>query len=266
MQNNLKQRVITALILIPLVIIGIFYLPTLYFIIIVGLVMSLAAWEWSRLAGLMKLWHRAIYIFALWILFLDSHFISLSFVLWIALLWWLLALYQIWKYPQQAWFLSGLVQKLIIGLLLFIPCWRGLQVLQEFAAIQVVFVLTVIWAADIGAYFSGWLWGKHKLAPKVSPKKTIEGLVGGLVFAIVIAIIFYLILPLGINNIWWTLIIVFLTVLFSVVGDLFISVIKRIVQVKDSGNLLPGHGGILDRIDSMTAAIPIFVLLLRLIY
>jgi phosphatidate cytidylyltransferase len=127
-------------------------------------------------------------------------------------------------------------------------------------AVYVMFALCLIWAADSGAYFIGKYFGKHKLAVKISPKKTVEGLLGGILFAFVTALIFALIAKVPFNKwLYWSGL-VLITVLFSVLGDLFESMLKRRANVKDSGSLVPGHGGVLDRIDSLTAALPVFTL------
>jgi phosphatidate cytidylyltransferase len=136
----------------------------------------------------------------------------------------------------------------------------GLRSLPEFGAGYVLFLLIMIAAADTGAYFSGRLWGRHKLAPQISPGKTWEGVLGAIAATLVIALsgaLWFQVEPL-----YWMMFvgICLLTVLFSIIGDLFESMIKRQKGVKDSGNLLPGHGGVLDRIDSLTAAAPLFLL------
>ncbi|RZA23605.1 MAG: CDP-archaeol synthase, partial [Lysobacteraceae bacterium] len=125
--------------------------------------------------------------------------------------------------------------------------------------------LTIVWAADSGAYFAGRhfggkLFGGRKLAPRISPNKTIEGLLGGIVAGVATGLLFGGIAGLSLAQAPAFILVAVATVLFSVVGDLFESLMKRHVGVKDSGNLIPGHGGILDRLDGVLAALPIFVL------
>ena len=123
-----------------------------------------------------------------------------------------------------------------------------------------LFLFVLIWGADTAAYFSGKKWGKNKLAPLVSPGKSIQGAVGAMIFSILLT---FLALWIGRDSFqgwFWATVLSIITVLFSIVGDLFESMLKRRVDLKDSGQLLPGHGGLLDRIDSLTAAAPIFAL------
>lgn len=156
--------------------------------------------------------------------------------------------------------------KSTIGICIFVPFALSLNILQtKFGAGYVLYVLALIWANDIGAFFAGTAYGKYLLAPTVSPKKTLEGLYGGIVLGIVVIICggFFL----NIHGIRWSLWIMLGMVvsLWSVIGDLFESMLKRQAKVKDSGNLLPGHGGIYDRIDSLVAAVPLFTAGLLLI-
>ena len=127
----------------------------------------------------------------------------------------------------------------------------------------VVFLFMLVWIADSGAYFAGRRWGRTKLASHVSPGKTREGVYGALTAALGFAVIGALVLGLGVTQWPLFILICMVTVIFSIIGDLFESMLKRQRGIKDSGSLLPGHGGILDRVDSMTAAAPVFVLGLR---
>ena len=154
--------------------------------------------------------------------------------------------------------------KVLIGLLILLPAWQGLVLLKQWPLgnYLIVAVMVLVWGADIGAYFSGRAFGKRKLAPQVSPGKSWEGVLGGLLTCLLIA------LAVGLSRHWGVVELVLalagtlLLVMVSVVGDLTESMFKREAGIKDSSNLLPGHGGILDRIDSLTAAIPLFAVLL----
>ena len=247
----LAKRIITAGILIPVVILGIFYLPSASFSLAIAIILSLAAWEWSVLVGIDKIWQRILYIGLLWWGFAISQLVSIKLILGLSFIWWLLVFYFSLQYPKvNKNFFTGW-PSCLVSFLVFVPC---------LAAIYVLFVFGLIWAADSGAYFIGKSFGKRKLAFKISPGKTVEGLVGGLLFAFIVALIFALIAQLPLAKwLWWTGL-VLVTVLFSVLGDLFESMLKRQANVKDSGCWVPGHGGILDRIDSLTAAVPIFTL------
>jgi phosphatidate cytidylyltransferase len=254
------KRVVTAVVLIPIVVFGIFYLSDAAFSLAVAIILSLAAWEWSRLVGLIKIWQRILYLGFLWWGFSIAQLLGVHTVLWFSAIWWVIVVIIILRYPHinqkifQGW------KGCLISFLVFIPCFLGFNVLHRMGGVYVILSLCIIWAADTGAYFSGILWGKHKLAPAVSPKKTVEGLIGGIFLAIITVLVFILFRKVEFNK-WllWTFLVV-LNVFFSVLGDLFESVVKRQANVKDSGNWLPGHGGVLDRIDSITAAVPIFAL------
>ena len=182
---------------------------------------------------------------------------------------WLTCIPLLLKYPHNtSWHQHRLIN-VILGLLLLVPFLMGLLILRshEYAyndrsgSFLVLSVMALVWCADSGAYFSGYFLGRHKMLPNVSPKKTLEGLVGGIVTALMGMYVF---LELG----WFgqyavnkavLILACIMTIIFSVIGDLMESMLKRLVNIKDSGKIFPGHGGMLDRIDSQLAAIPIFL-------
>ncbi len=178
----------------------------------------------------------------------------------VGVLWWVIVPYFLWHYTaDKINCFASIVWQYLVGIMVFVPCFVGLIEIQEkFGARFLLYLLMIVCAADIGAYFSGRLWGKHSLAPQISPKKTLEGVLGGLLLALLVAVI------CDAHSVSFLMLVV-VTCLWSVIGDLFESMLKRQAGVKDSGKLLPGHGGMYDRIDSLTAAIPIFVLGLLLI-
>lgn len=186
-------------------------------------------------------------------LFLPLYVIGLGCV------WWMIAPIILIQYSKKQYGL--LLQKympVIIGVVIFAPLFVGLNFLQrEFGPAYVLYILSLIWANDIGAYLAGSMFGKNLLAPNISPKKTIEGLLGGIVMAFLVILIGGL--ALKINNWFLWFILGIVLSLWSMIGDLFESMLKRLANVKDSSFILPGHGGIYDRIDSLTSAIPIFV-------
>lgn len=153
---------------------------------------------------------------------------------------------------------------MLIGLLILLPAWKGLLLLKQWPLANwlIVAVMVLVWAADIGAFFFGRAFGKHKLAPKVSPGKSWEGLFGGLLVSLLITAGVGLFRGWSMSELSLALVGSTLVVLVSVVGDLAESMFKRQSGLKDSSHLLPGHGGVLDRIDSLTAAIPLFVVIL----
>jgi len=257
----LKLRLLTAIILIPLVLLAIFKLPQPIFVLVAALVILLAAWEWAALLGWVKPLWRLLYVFIM----LLALGVSLIFPPWIsfvtAFLWWTIALIWIaWvehteKLPATPKGLIGL-----IGVFVLVPCWQALIVLH-LKPKWLLLLLVMVWVADISAYFGGRWFGKTKLATTVSPNKTWEGVYAAmLMVALVVIGAHWLALgPLKPEQVTAWLGLTFTTTVAAIVGDLFESLMKRQQGLKDSGQLLPGHGGILDRIDSLTAAAPIFI-------
>ncbi len=264
----LKQRILTAAILIPLVIFGIFFLPTLYLSLILALVVAIGAWEWAALIHLKETKKRVVYVGIVIASLAGAACIArypagLQLILWAALLWWLVALIWVFRFREKEQHTPTLWVNGLVGILVLVPCWLALTVIHkgEQGAEYLLFVMSLIWIADSGAYFSGRRWGKNKLAPHVSPGKSWEGVAGGLVFVAITALIAgsFLFEYESTRLLWFSLLCV-VVVLFSVEGDLLESMFKRRAGVKDSGTILPGHGGVLDRIDSLTAAAPLFLL------
>jgi phosphatidate cytidylyltransferase len=180
-------------------------------------------------------------------------------------LWWMIvAPYCLWQYAKKEdTYLSRIVWQEAMGIIMFVPAWISLIIIRQFFGVELLFCLLImIWTIDCGAYFVGVYLGQHLLVPMISPKKTWEGLFGGFFLALLVTVLWvnHLNLDLRFTNkvIFW--IIIFITCLWSIIGDLFESMLKRISQVKDSGILLPGHGGLFDRMDSLIAALPIFTL------
>ncbi|WP_318496339.1 phosphatidate cytidylyltransferase [Photobacterium leiognathi] len=276
----LKQRIITALILAPLVIAGIFFLPFPAFVAAIAAVTLVGFWEWTQFVNASsRISAMVLPVIALGasLVLLPVDAISLSAlsgglhsVLLIGGIWWLIASFLAITYPQtdKLWASNSFVKQLF-GLLTLLPFFWSILMLRAVdysndpyhGAKLVLLVCFLVWSADTGAYFSGKRFGKHKMAPAVSPNKTIEGLIGGVVLAVIITWIGANLLAIPFVSISSLLLIAIITVVISVLGDLVESMFKRASGVKDSGNILPGHGGILDRIDSLTAAIPVFALL-----
>jgi phosphatidate cytidylyltransferase len=262
----LKQRIITALILLPIALGGFFLLNGADFALFIGLVVTLGAWEWARLAGLvaqsLRIAYAAVVAGGLMLLYILPELAP--WVLGAAVIWWALATWLVLTYPRSNDLWASAACRLLIGLLVLLPAWQGLVLLKHWPLGNwlILAVMVLVWAADIGAYFSGRAFGKRKLAPQVSPGKSWEGVYGGLVVSLLITLAVGLSRDWSIGELLLGLLGAVVVVMSSVVGDLTESMFKRREGIKDSSNLLPGHGGVLDRIDSLTAAIPMFAVLL----
>lgn len=268
----LKQRLLTALILIPLVVWAVLKLSTVVLGLILGLFVLLGSWEWARLIGLQSTLVRSAYVaFIAMLLYLSTFLLATSedfiFAALIAAgLWWLIGSVWVFRYRGETGLKPIDTQLgLFVGVIVLIPTWLAMTYIHAFSEdgpAMLLFVMVLVWAADSGAYFAGRKFGKHKLAPQVSPGKTIEGVVGGLLAAALFSVIGATSFDLSVLGGSSFVLVSVVVVLLSVIGDLFESLFKRRAGVKDSGQLLPGHGGVLDRIDSLTAAAPIFALAL----
>lgn len=268
----LKQRVITALIVAALLLLAIFFLPYFYFAFFISLIVLAAAWEWARLAGNHTL-GTVVYTALVGLLiaanlwWLDVFGVGRTFafdkmviVCGVASLWWLSVIYWVAVYPtNKLWAHKALIN--LIGVVVLVSTGVGLVFLRGEAHgdwLLVIMIIAVV-CADTGAYFVGRKYGKRKLAPRVSPGKSWEGFYGGLLTSVMFALVLIIGLGFEASN-WWLVLILVATSVMSVYGDLMESLLKRERGVKDSGSILPGHGGVLDRTDSITAAVPIFTL------
>jgi len=263
----LIKRTLTALILAPIAIAGILLLNESWFSIVLGLMLIVASWEYCQLISIHQFTNRALFTIAILALtFVFSANVSmLAPLLLLTLTWWLVALYWVIKYPESHNSVSKSIYTGIInGLFLFVPMATSLIILHSQNRLLVLFLLVLIWAADVGAYFSGRRFGNKKLCPEVSPNKTLAGLYGGVILAQAVAVSYVCIIVQapGAKDFFVFSVLALVVSLVSVLGDLFESLLKRISGNKDSGNILPGHGGLLDRIDSLTSSAPIFFLLL----
>jgi phosphatidate cytidylyltransferase len=261
----LKQRIITAVVLVGVLSAILFGVHDRLFGLVLAAVFSVAAWEWANLGGLEGIKSRLGYAVLAAITFVSIWYVNVqanSFLyvfLALSVAGWLCALLAITKYPKwRGWCKPGLL--LPLGCWVLLPCYCSLLLLKQLSpqGDLLLLVIASIAAADIGAYFSGRKFGRHKLAPSVSPGKTWEGVLGGMLASFVLAILLVYVLgyrPLPPEHFVG---LVMITALVSVPGDLFESLVKRERGVKDSSTLLPGHGGILDRLDGWTAAFPVF--------
>jgi len=268
----LKTRIVTALCLLAVFLISLLWLPSAWFSAFIGIVLLAAAWEWANLSGFQGRYHKLIYCIACVILALcTGYYVGLfsvgpldqSKMLSLFLttgVWWALALLWVQGYPSSAVLWGSQWMRALIGLFVLIPSGFALIFIrnQPEGAWLILLVVIIVAAADTGAYFSGKAFGQRKLAKEVSPGKSWEGVFGGLLVCSLLTVVMTLLFNV---DSWLTLLfIVIPTALVSVLGDLLESMVKRHRGIKDSGNLLPGHGGVLDRIDGLTAAVPIFAL------
>jgi len=276
-----KQRIITALVLAPLAIAGIFLLPLKFFMLFTAVIFLLASKEWAAFVDPKSLSSSILYFFgfvlAITLLLLpvdqlwNSEGINplIHYGLIVAAIWWIISFMMVATYPKSAVYWAGSkAVKALFGLLTLIPFFWSMVALRSinihhdfyYGGALLLFVFLLVWAADTGAYFCGKSFGKHKLAPNVSPGKTIEGFVGGMVSSMIVAFVGSLAFDIPSEKIALFFVAALITTLVSALGDLSESIFKREAKLKDSGKLLPGHGGILDRIDSLTAAVPVFTL------
>ncbi|GAB6041472.1 phosphatidate cytidylyltransferase [Endothiovibrio diazotrophicus] len=260
----LKLRLLTSVVLIPLVIAGVLLLPTAHFALFSGVVVLVGGWEWSGLLGARRIAVRGLYplalAFAMALLVLFGHSLEVVVaVLAASLVWWMLLAWLLLRgiAPGASPF-QGAAVKGWAGLVTLLPAWFALAVLHATSHWWVLYVIGLTVVADSGAYFAGTRWGRVKLAPEVSPGKSREGVYGGMALVALYAALVGAWLGFGWMELAGFVLISVVAALVSVVGDLFESLLKREVGLKDSGSILPGHGGILDRIDSLTAAAPLF--------
>nr|WP_217904853.1 phosphatidate cytidylyltransferase [Marinobacter lutaoensis] len=259
------------MILAPIAIGGIFFLPPLGFAIFTGAVITLGAWEWANMAGFRHQSGRILYALITAVILYGLLNVPAVTVLWLALAWWCVCLWLVRSYPAGTARWGSLPVRAVMGLLVLVPAWVGLNHLRtgsfQFGQVGnnlwvILYVLCVVWVADIGAYFAGRAFGKAKLAPRVSPGKSWAGVWGGLAAVGAFAVLVSQLASASPRETVLLVIASLVTGLVSVLGDLLESMLKRFRGIKDSSQLLPGHGGIMDRIDSLTAAIPVFALII----
>lgn len=265
----LKLRVLTALILLPLVMAAIFVAPAQWFMAILAVILLRGSWEYSLLAGLNgRAARHSMVVLQAVILATLFNFrelwasnalvcLSASCALWL-LMFIRLARFRAGAQVDKSYQLLSFATAIVsITTGWFAISWL---IMQPQGSWLLLMLLLIVWAADTGAYFAGINFGKKKLAPLISPGKTLAGLWGGLIAAPLIALLAASLMPITKIDPAWLVLLGVSTALVSVGGDLLISLHKRTSGVKDSGNLLPGHGGILDRVDSVIAAAPFFAL------
>lgn len=267
----LKQRIITGLSLLAPVLAVIFMAPTWVLFALFAAVSLLVAWEWTALMGLQARSARYAYVVG------TAALLALGWLwrghgVWVfavATVWWLIALALLPGFPQNLErHKPGVITLGVLGQIMIVPAILSLAALHAMTngPWVLLYSLVLVWAADVGAYFAGRALGKHKLAPKVSPGKSIEGAIGGLLLSLVLALVSCsFVFGRPIEELMPVLVLSLAVTLISIVGDLTESMFKRLSGLKDSGSILPGHGGLLDRADSLLAAMPMMALGLILI-
>ena len=286
----LKQRVTTAIVLGVILLSGLFSLSIDTFVWVSLFVFGYGAYEWSKLAEIKNKTKQLIFSAGSIVLGAAIYQFYLQGDLWtltgsltdknynlmlLACVWWGFSSLLVLLYPRgnRVWQHQTMV-KSIFGYMTLIPAWLALITIREWqylidnsnGAWLALFVFGIVWTADTGAYFAGKKFGRRKLMPNVSPGKTIEGFVGGMFAVVILTVIVLLNNNVAVSN-WLipTLCCVFIGVI-SAFGDLSESMFKRDAGVKDSGKIFPGHGGLLDRIDSLNAAMPVFLVLFSHFY
>ncbi|MCH8846501.1 MAG: phosphatidate cytidylyltransferase [Proteobacteria bacterium] len=269
----LKQRVITAMIFAGLIISAVIFLPTMLLALVLAIITCVAAWEWAACAGFGANSHKILYVSVILLClvaclkFLDNQWTIL--IIYCGLVWWCIAMFLVMRYQTNKNInLSSSLLKAMIGGVILVPSWLSLILIhsgKSGAALAntsgaglVLFLFFLIWLADSAAYFSGKKFGSKRLASNVSPGKSWEGVFGALSMSFLVGVSYVFYSEMQFTYAILFLVLVLLTVSFSILGDLVESMFKRMAGIKDSGHILPGHGGVLDRIDSLTSAAPVF--------
>ena len=272
MNSGSQQRIITGLVLAVALIAAVSLLALASLAALLGVVVAIAAWEWSRLMGLERLWGRLLCILVAVVGMLalyrycdlggNPRLDRIQPLLGLACLWWAIALLWVRGFPASAGLWGNRVMLGLIGLLVLLPPWLSVVFLRSYedGRLLLLTMVVVVAVADIGAYFTGIAWGRRKLAAAVSPGKSWEGFWGGQISSLALALLLGMAVGVARLSLPGLIAIVACTALASVLGDLVESMVKRHRGVKDSGILLPGHGGFLDRIDGITAAAPVYAL------
>jgi phosphatidate cytidylyltransferase len=251
----MKQRVITAVIALLALLLVLFVVPDWAAFAVIVAVMLGGAWEWSAFLGTESMAVRLVYVATIAALLVAVSFLvdDVTLILQGAMLWWFAALIWTFFFPTAI----PTPVRWLVGAVILVPLYLALILLYTAEPLILLFALLIVWVADSGAFFAGKTMGRVKLAPQISPGKTWEGVIGGLVAVVLLTLL---------RSIWvdtdLTVFIPFCLAVacVSVVGDLTVSMFKRTAGLKDSGSLFPGHGGVLDRIDSVAAAAPLFAL------
>jgi phosphatidate cytidylyltransferase len=269
-----KTRVLAALVMGPLAIAAVLLLPTPWMAALSAVIFLVGLWEWLKLAeiedpiarGILLVTNLLLMVALVWASRSSAggSLVLFQIMVIVGVIWWLLAMLWLRHYEFASDHdTHARIFKLAAATLSIVPAWCALALIhaeRPSGHYWLLLALAIVWAADSGAYFAGRKFGKHKLSPRVSPNKTIEGLIGGVIAGMLVAMIAAPFIGAKLSDLPAVALVAAWTILFSVIGDLFESLLKRHVGAKDSGNAIPGHGGVLDRIDSVLAALPVFAL------
>jgi phosphatidate cytidylyltransferase len=269
-----KTRVLAALVMGPAAIAAVLLLPTPWMAALSAIVFLIGLWEWLKLAeiedpiarGILLVTNLLLMVALVWASRSSTggSLVLFQIMVIVGVIWWLLAMLWLRHYNFASDHdTHARIFKLAAATLSIVPAWCALALIhaeRPSGHYWLLLALAIVWAADSGAYFAGRKFGKHKLSPRVSPNKTIEGLIGGVIAGMLVAMIAAPFIGAKLSDLPAVALVAAWTILFSVVGDLFESLLKRHVGAKDSGHVIPGHGGVLDRIDSVLAALPVFAL------
>lgn len=269
----LKLRVLTALLLGPFIIWSVLAFSHRALSIELAIIMIIGAWEWARISGLTEQRQRIGYAIIVGLILFSASFLMhkypglLSVVIFACVIWWCFCMLWLIQVERNGLMIRDRLSprvrnvNLLIGIVILLGAFMamtGLHQTEQYGAKYIFILLILIWAADSTAYFTGKAFGRHKLAPTISPGKSWEGVWGALIGTVTVSALIAWYLKFNTGEIVTFVIIALISIIFSVVGDLFESLFKRHAKIKDSSHILPGHGGILDRIDSLVAAAPVF--------
>ena len=278
-----RTRLLAALVMAPLAIAAVLLLSTPWMAALSAAAFLIGLWEWLRLAeiddpiarGVLLVVNLLLMVALVWASrsATGSSLILFQLMVMLGVIWWLLAVIWLRHYDFASDHNThARVFKLAAATLSIVPAWCALALIHASDAkpsllggvpqghVWLLVALMIVWAADSGAYFAGRKFGKTKLSPRISPNKTVEGLVGGVIAGMIVALAAAPLAGASMKELPYVAVVAIWTILFSVVGDLYESLLKRHVGAKDSSHLIPGHGGVLDRIDSVLAALPVFAL------
>jgi len=265
------KRIITGIFISFIIFLALFFLNKFLFSVFSGLILLIAAWEWLSFSSQNKFFSKLILLILMLIFMLGlgfyffnhSHIALIKFILSLGVIAWILAILLILLPMRYSQFLKNRIYLNLSSFLFLIPAWLAFIVLfQAGHPWALIYLILITALADTGAYFSGKFLGKHKMAPEISPKKTLEGALGGILLASFVSAGFFELVGNKLSADFFQILLISIGLVFiSIFGDLFESLLKRQHGIKDSGVILPGHGGVLDRIDSLIAVLPIYALI-----